>query len=75
MQIATICFEAAFNIIDCKLLTMFQSALKLNPNEPIKIVHLQKLANQPLSNNTLVILAIIFMKARNFDRVMKRETF
>ena len=54
---------------------MFQSALKLNPNEPIKIVHLQKLANQPISNNTLVILVIIFMKARNFDRLMKRETF
>ena len=33
----------------------------LNANEPIKVVYLQTLANQPICNNALVISTIIFI--------------
>ena len=36
----------------------------LNSIEPMKVVKIQKLANQPMFSGTLGILTIIFMKAR-----------
>ena len=36
----------------------------LSSNEPIKLVHLQKIVNQPILNGALVISTIFFMKAR-----------
>ena len=48
----------------CKLLKIFERVLMFNPNEPIKVVHLQKQANQPILNCAIVISTIIFMNAR-----------
>ena len=48
----------------CKLLKVSWRILILYSNEPITVVRLQKLANQPIFNGTLVISVIIFMKTR-----------
>lgn len=36
----------------------------LNSTEPMKVVKIQKLANEPMFSGALVILRVIFMKAR-----------
>lgn len=48
----------------CKLFTIFQGVLMLNSTEPMKVVKIQKLANEPMFSGALVILRVIFMKAR-----------
>ena len=57
----------------CKLFTIFQSVLMLNSTEPMKVVRIQKLANEPMFSGALVILTIIFMKARTILVVSWRE--
>ena len=50
----------------------------LNSNEPIKVAHLQKLANQSMLNGAFVIEMVnnSFSKStKNFGRLIKRETF
>ena len=49
-----------------------------NSDEPIKVVHLQKLANQSILNDALVIemLNNSFSESKkNFGRLIKPETF
>lgn len=45
----------------------------LSSNEPIKVVHLQKIANQLILNGAFVMSKIIFMKARKIP-LRKHET-
>ena len=47
----------------------------LNSNEPIKVAHLQKLANQSMLNDALVIELAFSERKKNFGRLKKRETF
>ena len=50
----------------------------LNSNEPIKAAHLQKLANQSMLNDELVIVIVnnSFSKSKkSFGRLIKRGTF
>ena len=47
----------------------------LNSNEPIKVVHLQKLANQSMLNGALVIELAFSESKKNFGRLKKRGTF
>ena len=50
--------------------------LMLNSNEPIKVAHLQKLANQSMLNGELVIGKQFFNESKkNFSRLSKRGTF
>ena len=52
--------------------------LMLNSNEPIKVAHLQKLANQSMVNGALVIEMVnnfLSESKKNFGRFMKRGTF
>ena len=52
--------------------------LMLNSNEPIKVAHLQKLANQSMVNGALVIEMVnnsLRESKKNFGRFMKRGTF
>ena len=47
-------------------------------NEPIKVVHLQKLANQSLLNGALVMEMVnnsISESKKNFGRLIKRKKF
>ena len=49
-----------------------------NSNEPIKVAHLQKLANQSLLNGTLVMEMVnnsFSESKKNFGRLIKREKF
>ena len=49
-----------------------------NPNEPIKVAQLQKLANQSILNGTHVIEMVnnsFSESKKNFSRLKKRETF
>ena len=49
-----------------------------NSNEPIKVAHLQKLANQSLLNGALVMEMVnnSFSKSKkNFDRLIKWKKF
>ena len=48
------------------------------PNEPIKVVHLQKLANQSLLNGALVMEIVnnsFSESKKNFSRLIKRKKF
>ena len=50
----------------------------LNSNEPNKVAHLQKLANQSMLNGALVIEIVnnYFSESKkNFGRLRKRRTF
>ena len=50
----------------------------LNSNEPIKVAHLQKLANQSMLNDALVIEMVnnsFNESKKNFVRLIKSETF
>ena len=47
----------------------------LNSNEPIKVAHLQKLANQSMLNSALVIELAFSESKINFGRLKKRGTF
>ena len=50
----------------------------VNSNEPIKVAHLQKLPNQSLLNDALVMEMVnnSFTKSKkNFGRLIKREKF
>ena len=49
-----------------------------NSNEPIKVAHLQKLANQSLLNGTLVMEMVnnsFSESKKNFGRLIKRKKF
>ena len=49
-----------------------------NSNEPIKVVHLQKLANQSLLNGALVMEIVnnsFSESKKNFSRLIKCERF
>ena len=49
-----------------------------NSNEPIKVAHLQKLANQSLLNGALVMEIVnnsFSERKKNFSRLKKRKTF
>ena len=50
----------------------------LSSNEPIKVAHLQKLANQSLLNGALVMEMVnnsFSESKKNFGRLIKREKF
>ena len=50
----------------------------LNSNEPIKVAHLQKLANQSILNGAIVIEMVnnsLSESKKNFGRLIKRGTF
>ena len=47
----------------------------LNSNKPIKVAHLQKLANQSMLNGALVIELAFSESKKNFGRLKKRGTF
>ena len=47
----------------------------LNSKEPIKVAHLQKLANQSMLNGALVIELAFSESKNNFGRLKKRGTF
>ena len=47
----------------------------LNSNEPIKVAHLQKLANQSMLNDALVIEPGFNESKKNFDCLKWRGTF
>ena len=50
----------------------------LNSNEPIRVAHLQKLANQSLLNDALVIEMVnnsFSESKKNFGRLIKRKKF
>ena len=50
----------------------------LNSNEPIKVAHLQKLANQSMLNDALVIEKVnnsFGESTRNFGHLKKQRTF
>ena len=49
-----------------------------NSNEPIRVAHLQKLANQSLLNDALVIEMVnnsFSESKKNFGRLIKRKKF
>ena len=49
-----------------------------NPNEPIKVAHLQKLANHSLLNGAFVMEMVnnsFSESKKNFSRVIKRKKF
>ena len=49
-----------------------------NSNEPIKVAHLQKLANQSMLNGALVIEMVnnsFSESTKNFGRLIKQKTF
>ena len=46
----------------------------LNSDEPIKVAHLQKLANQSMLNSALVIELAFSESKKNFGRLKKRGT-
>ena len=49
-----------------------------NSNEPIKVAHLQKSANQSLLNDALVMEMVnnsLSESRKNFGRLIKRKTF
>ena len=49
-----------------------------NSNEPIKVAHVQKLVNQSMLNDTLVIEMVnnsSIESKKNFGCLIKRETF
>ena len=49
-----------------------------NSNEPVKVAHLQKLANQSILNGVLVIEMVnnsFSESKKNFGRLVKREMF
>ena len=49
-----------------------------NLNEPIKVAHLQKLANQSLLNGALVMKIVnnsFSESKKNFSRLIKRKNF
>ena len=49
-----------------------------NSNEPIKVAHLQKLANQSLLNDALVMETVnnsFSESKKNFSRLIKRKKF
>ena len=43
----------------------------LNPNEPIKVSHLQKLANQSMLNGALRVELAFSESKKDFDRLKK----
>ena len=50
----------------------------LNSNEPIKVAHLQKLANQSMLNGALVVEMVnnsFSESKKSFGRLIKRGTF
>ena len=50
----------------------------LNSNEPIKVAHLQKLANQSMANGALVMEMVknsFSESKKNFGRLIKQGTF
>ena len=50
----------------------------LNSNKPIKVDHLQKLANQSMLNGAIVIEMVnnsLSESKKNFGRLIKRGTF
>ena len=50
----------------------------LNSNRPIKVAHLQKLANQSMLNSALVVEMVnnsFSESKKNFGRLIKRRTF
>ena len=50
----------------------------LNSNEPIKVTHLQKLANQSMANGALVMEMVnnsFSESKKNFGRLIKQGTF
>ena len=47
----------------------------LNSNEPIKVPHLQRLANQSKLNGALVIELAFSEGKKNFGRLEMQETF
>ena len=50
----------------------------LNSNEPIKVAHLQRLANQSMLNGALVIKMVnnsFSESKKNFGRLIKQEKF
>ena len=50
----------------------------LNSNEPIKVAHLQKLANQSILNGAIVIEMVnnsLSESKKNFGRLIKRGKF
>ena len=48
----------------------------LNSDEPIKVVHLQKLANQSMLNGALVVEMVKYSFSESeFGRLIKRGTF
>ena len=62
-------------ISGCKLFTIFQGVLMLNSTEPMKVIKIQKLANEPMFSGAFVILTIVFMKARTILVVSWSEKF
>ena len=46
-----------------------------NSNEPIKVAHLQKLANQSMLNGALVIEIVSNESNKNFGRLVVKNTF
>ena len=60
------------------LFTKYQIMFMLNSNEPIKVAHLQKLANQSMLNVALVIETVnnSFSESKtNFGRLIKQGAF
>ena len=47
----------------------------LNKNEPIKVAHLQKLANESMLNGALVTELPFSENKKSFGRLKKRRTF
>ena len=47
----------------------------LNSNEPTKVAHLQKLANQSMLNDAFVIELGFSESKKNFGRLKKQGTF
>ena len=67
LKIAALCLRHAEHYIiinGCKLLKILERVLIFNLNEPIKVFHLQKWANQPMLNGAIVIATIILVNAR-----------
>ena len=60
------------------LFTKYQIMFMLNSNEPIKVAHLQKLANQSMLNVALVIETVnnsFSESKKNFGRLIKQGAF
>ena len=65
-----------FNIKHLGRLSLNYVMFMLNSNDPIKIAHLQKLANQLMLNGALVIEMVnnsFSENKKNFGRFIKRE--